>query len=69
MKSKKERYVRFYIHIELKKLRASGGCLGDKRRRRTWHSAKSRGEMRAIFDPRVSEWGNPPFLRDRYLNT
>ena len=48
-----------HAHSNQETLRASGGCLGDKRRRKTWHSAKSRGEMRAIFDPRVSEWGNP----------
>src|SRR5919202_1960068 len=24
-----------------------------------WHGAKNRGEMRAIVDPRMSEWGNP----------
>jgi len=40
-------------------LRAFGGCLGTKRRRRTWHSAISCGEVRATFDPRISEWGNP----------
>jgi hypothetical protein len=40
--------------------RASGGCLGTERRRRTWHAAKSPGEMRAIGDPGISEWGNPP---------
>jgi hypothetical protein len=44
----------------LSAIRAFGGCLGAKRRRRTWHAAKSRGEMRAIVDPRMSEWGNPP---------
>ena len=46
--------------VENKKRRAFGECLGTKRRRRTQHFAKSRGEMRAISDPRVSEWGNPP---------
>src|SRR3954447_1736624 len=40
--------------------RASGGCLGVERRRRTWHAAKSPGEPRAGFDPGISEWGNPP---------
>jgi hypothetical protein len=51
-------------HIELsvwiKRWRASGGCLGVERRWRTWHAAKSCGEMRAIVDPQISEWGNPP---------
>ena len=41
-------------------VRAFGGCLGAKRRGRTWHAAKSREERRALFDPRISEWGNPP---------
>ena len=45
-----------------KQTRAFGECLGTKRRRRTWHSAKSCGETRAVFDPQVSEWGNPPFF-------
>ena len=40
--------------------RAFGGCLGTRRRRRTWHAAKSHGEPRAGFDPWISEWGNPP---------
>ena len=44
----------------LSKRRASGGCLGARRRRRTWHAAKILGEPRAGVDPEVSEWGNPP---------
>src|SRR5215471_2712788 len=43
-----------------RKRRASGGCLGTERRGRTRHAAKSPGEMRAIGDPGISEWGNPP---------
>ncbi len=43
--------------------RAFGGCLGTRRRRRTWHAAKSLGEPRAGFDPRMSEWGNPSARR------
>ena len=43
-----------------RKIRASGGCLGTERRGRTRHAAKSPGEMRAIGDPGISEWGNPP---------
>ncbi len=43
--------------------RAFGGCLGTRRRRRTWHAAKSLGEPRAGFDPRISEWGNPSARR------
>src|SRR5262249_62328498 len=38
-------------------VRAFGGCLGAKRRGRTWHAAKSREERRAGLDPRISEWG------------
>lgn len=45
-----------YTQRKNKKTRAFGECLGTKRRGRTQHFAKSRGEMRAIFDPRVSEW-------------
>ena len=40
-------------------LRARGGCLGGGRRRRTRQAAKSPGETHAVFDPGVSEWGNP----------
>ena len=40
--------------------RAHGGCLGGGRRRRTRQAAKSPGETHAVFDPGVSEWGNPP---------
>jgi hypothetical protein len=39
--------------------RAHGGCLGDRRRRRTWTAAISFGEPLAGFDPEISEWGNP----------
>ena len=38
---------------------ANGGCLGSKRRRRTWNPAKSFGELESGDDPKVSEWGNP----------
>src|SRR3978361_990812 len=43
--------------------RAFGGCLGTRRGRRTWHAAKSFGEPRAGFDPKISEWGNPSARR------
>jgi hypothetical protein len=43
----------------VKKRSASGGCLGSKRRRRTWDSAKSFGELKTSDDPKMSEWGNP----------
>ena len=55
----------------VKLLRADGGCLGTRRRRRTWKAAKSLGELLTGFDPGVSEWGNPPGVMPRYhmLNT
>jgi hypothetical protein len=43
----------------VKRKSANGGCLGGKRRRRTWNSAKRVGELKASCDPTVSEWGNP----------
>jgi len=43
----------------IKLLRAYSGCLGARRRRRTWQAAISLGEPQAGFDPRISEWGNP----------
>ena len=44
---------------EVKIIRAYGGCLGAKSRRRTRSTAKSFGEPQAGFDPEISEWGNP----------
>ena len=44
----------------VKLLRAYGGCLGIRRRGRTWPAAISLGEPLAGFDPGISEWGNPP---------
>ena len=43
----------------VKKRSANGGCLGSKRRRRTWNPAKSFGELETSDDPKMSEWGNP----------
>lgn len=43
----------------VKKRSANGGCLGSKRRRRTWNSAKSFGELKTSVEPEISEWGNP----------
>ena len=43
----------------VKKLSAQGGCLGSKRRRKTWQPAKSPGELATSIEPRISEWGNP----------
>ena len=31
--------------VRIKLIRAQGGCLGTKSRRRTWLTAKSRGEL------------------------
>src|SRR6267154_5655150 len=47
------------VSFMIKLLRAYGGCLGARRRRRTWQAAISLGEPQAGFDPRISEWGNP----------
>ena len=44
---------------EVKIIRAYGGCLGAKSRRRTRSTAKSFGEPQAGYDPEISEWGNP----------
>ena len=44
----------------IKLVRAHGGCLGVKGRRRTWQAAKSFGELSTGVDPEISEWGNPP---------
>ncbi len=43
----------------VKLLRAYGGCLGARRRRRTRLPAISLGEGEVPFDPGMSEWGNP----------
>ena len=48
-------YQRFMVKL----LRADGGCLGTRRRRRTRKAAKSFGEPLTGVDPEVSEWGNP----------
>src|SRR5713226_2268524 len=48
-----------WVSFMVKLLRAYGGCLGARRRRRTWQAAKSLGELQASFDPGMSEWGNP----------
>ena len=48
-----------YKRLMVKLLRADGGCLGTRRRRRTWKTAISFGELLTGFDPEISEWGNP----------
>ena len=45
--------------LVVKLVRALGGCLGVRRRRRTWLAAISHGEPQAGVDPWMSEWGNP----------
>ena len=55
----------------VKLVRAYGGCLGAKRRRRAWQAAISFGEPQAGLDPEIPEWGNPPGVISRHpvLNT
>ena len=43
----------------VKKRSANGGCLGSKRRRRTWNPAKSFDELETSDELKMSEWGNP----------
>jgi hypothetical protein len=45
--------------LVVKLLRALGGCLGVRRRRRTWLAAISCVEPQAGVDAQMSEWGNP----------
>jgi hypothetical protein len=51
----------------VKKRSANGGCLGSKRRRRTWNPAKSSGELETCVDPEVSEWGNPAYVNMSFI--
>ena len=44
---------------EVKLIRAQGGCLGTRSRRKTRQAAKSHGEGQIPGEPWVSEWGNP----------
>jgi hypothetical protein len=57
VKKKKEeiRKVSISPHHGVKLLRAYGGCLGVKCRRRTWDTAKSLGEPCTGYDPGISE--------------
>ena len=58
----KETYNREDIEvIWSRETSAYGGCLGSKRRWRTWYSAKSFGELKTSVNPKMSEWGNPAF--------
>lgn len=51
------------LELGVQTVRAHGGCLGGGRRRRTRQAAISPGETHAVFDPGVSEWGNPASSR------
>ena len=51
------------LEFGVQTVRAHGGCLGGGRRRRTRQAAISPGETHAVFDPGVSEWGNPASSR------
>ena len=55
-----------YKRLMVKLLRADGGCLGTRRRRRTWKAAISFGELLTGFDPEISEWGNPAEFKLRH---
>ena len=44
---------------KVKLIRAQGGCLGTKSRRKTWQAAISCGKEQISNDPQISEWGNP----------
>jgi hypothetical protein len=57
--SKRNAKTNRFCARQVKQKQADGGCLGDKSRRRTWHTAKSVGEPCAGFEPTISEWGNP----------
>ena len=52
--------------LMVKLLRAHGGCLGARKRRRAWLAAISFGEPQAGVDPEIPEWGNPPRVIPRY---
>ena len=57
--SNSERELNACLRDKVKLQRAHGGCLGDKRRRRTWTAAKSSGKPLTGRDPEISEWDNP----------
>ena len=66
---KTEREIRLIDNLrvfKVKILRAYGGCLGAKSRRRTRSTAISFGEPQAGFDPEISEWGNLAGVISRY---
>ena len=48
-------------------LRAHGGCLGTKRRRRTWQAAISFGELHASVITEDFRMGQPSWLKTSYL--
>ena len=42
------------VNFMVKLLRAHGGCLGRRRRRKTWQAAISFGERQTRIDPEIS---------------
>jgi hypothetical protein len=48
-----------FLNLLAKLLRATGGCLGINRRRRTCLPTIIFGELEESIDPEDSEWGNP----------
>ena len=52
-------YWDWVLSLRRKIVRAHGGCLGIRRRRRTCKAAISYGELQRSVDPWISEWGNP----------
>lgn len=51
----------------VKLLRVHGGCLGVKRRWRTWLAAISPGQVQTTVNPGISEWGNPLSLGNQMV--
>ena len=51
MHREKEKHTEEEKKCKVKLVRAYGGCLGAKRRRRAWQAAKSYGEPQAGLDP------------------
>ena len=52
----------------VKKKSANGGCLGSKRRRRTWYSAKSPNELKTgviVWDVRMGEPGHGDMVTNK----
>ena len=52
--------IKWFLNFLIGNLRAYGGCLDSKKvmKDAAWRRYAS-GRCPAIFDPRMSEWGNP----------